>query len=916
MSHRPNHQHNGQSSRQNSRPTQRDDDYDLPPTYQEAQNSSTRGSQNTGSDYDANFTSDGPGLHSRATINRKGTINVWVDCKKPLPELPPDYARPVKEFAVDRRDGAECPPLRIVIFIVGSRGDVQPYLALALNLIISNSHRVRIATHTEFQSFSLEGYLTFFDVGGDPRELMAYMVKNPGLMPGMASLTNGDIPSKRRMTRHMMDGFYRSTYSPDPLTGAPFAADAIISNPPAFAHVHIAEALGMPLQLTFTMPWSPTTAFSHPLVNIKQSNAEQGMTNYLSFALAEMLQWQGLGAGINKFRNRTLGLKDLNMVSGPSIVDRLKVPWTYCWSDGLIPKPADWKEHIDISGFYFMPEDNNYKPSYELAEFLQSGPPPIYIGFGSVVVEDPAKMTDAIFEAVKITGVRALVSAGWGGLGEGEMEVPEGVHILRGNVPHDWLFAEGRVYAVCHHGGAGTTAIGLKNGLPTIVVPFFGDQPFWGQTIHRAGAGPPPIKQKLLTPETLADAIHFCMNPATRAAAQKMARQIRSEYGEGKGVTSFHKHLPLLNMRCDLMPSHVAIWWCQSVAMRLSGAAAAVLVERGILDWDDLELHRAKEYAVKKGVADPTMGGASSVLSTVTNQNPGGMDALYNPTKESINTAVAGIRGVVDGISAVSRSLDTMSSSMDNVPARIGSVTYRQRGPVRGFASGVKEGWKGLYYGVADGMVGIFKEPIEGAQTDGVGGFFKGIGRSYVNVVVKPLAGASGFITLPFQGLVKTIRPPPPEGLTSPNRPSIVFRQPRRAISTEAAQHLLPYDRDLLVEKFMGICSLEDVQRRIAEIDRQLEGGAESVHHAHGSASPQYPSGMEGQGDWKGHAEGDWKGHAEGDWKEDYKGETSYPPGSHAGPSTGQWEPPRRRYEERAQEKWERQQRLGTHTDV
>ena len=103
--------------------------------------------------------------------------------------------------------------------------------------------------------------------------------------------------------------------------------------------------------------------------------------------------------------------------------------------------------------------------------------------------------------------------------------------------------------AVCHHGGAGTTAIGLRNGLPTIVIPFFGDQKFWGDMIHRAGGGPAPIPQKELTPDNLAEAIRFAVSEPAKAAALIMGEKIRSESGEERGVASFHNHLPLMNMR-------------------------------------------------------------------------------------------------------------------------------------------------------------------------------------------------------------------------------------------------------------------------------------------------------------------------------------------------------------------------------
>jgi UDP:flavonoid glycosyltransferase YjiC (YdhE family) len=141
----------------------------------------------------------------------------------------------------------------------------------------------------------------------------------------------------------------------------------------------------------------------------------------------------------------------------------------------LIPKPADWKPHISISGFFFLSLASNYTPDRELAEYLDAGPPPVYIGFGSIVVDDPNAMTKLIFDAVKLTGQRALVSKGWGGFGADRLGIPDGVYML-GNVPHDWLFH--RVSCVVHHGGAGTTAAGIACGKPTVIVPFFGDQPF------------------------------------------------------------------------------------------------------------------------------------------------------------------------------------------------------------------------------------------------------------------------------------------------------------------------------------------------------------------------------------------------------------------------------------------------------
>ncbi|KAE9401511.1 glycosyltransferase family 1 protein [Gymnopus androsaceus JB14] len=548
------------------------------------------------------------GLFSKARVEPDGRIVVSLDLKQQLPDLPPDYAPEVQEFGIDKSTWMEYPSMSIVIMIVGSRGDVQPYIALSQRLQ-KDGHRIRIASHETFRSFVNDAGLEFFDIGGNPQELMSYMVKNPGLMPGFESLTNGDIGRKRKMLSTMMEGCWKSCHSPDPQTGRPFVADAIISNPPAFAHIHCAEAMGIPITSY------PTTSFPHPLVNIQNSNAQSGLTNYLSYALADILTWQGIGDLVNKFRARSLGLRPLSLKSGAGVLDNLKVPWTYCMSSGLVPKPKDWKSHIDVVGFYFLDLATNYTPPDDLAAFLDAGEPPVYIGFGSVVVDDSAAMTNTIFEATRQAGVRALVSAGWGGLGG--VSVPPHIFIL-GNIPHDWLFSQGRVSAVVHHGGAGTTAIGLSNGLPTVVVPFFGDQGFWGSMIHKANAGPEPIPHKTLGIENLRDGIRFAISSEAKEAARRLARVIESEDGVNRGVESFYRHLPLNNMRCDVDPGRIAVWWSTEHCLKLSAFAAQNLINAKLLRLESLDLHRPKEYETYKPPSDPVTGGASAIFWTVT----------------------------------------------------------------------------------------------------------------------------------------------------------------------------------------------------------------------------------------------------------------------------------------------------------
>lgn len=155
---------------------------------------------------------------------------------------------------------------------------------------------MRLATHNVFDSFVRTAGLEFFPIGGDPAELMAYMVRNPGLIPSMQSLRDGDIQKKRKMMSEMLKGFWRSCIESDPISSAPFVADAIIANPPSFAHLHCAQALGIPVHLMFTMPWTSTRAFPHPLANIKigkGSGTEPLTANYISYAVVEFLTWQG-----------------------------------------------------------------------------------------------------------------------------------------------------------------------------------------------------------------------------------------------------------------------------------------------------------------------------------------------------------------------------------------------------------------------------------------------------------------------------------------------------------------------------------------------------------------------------------------------------------------------------------------------
>lgn len=292
---------------------------------------------------------------------------------------------------------------------------------------------------------------------------------------------------------------------------------------------------------------------------------------------------------------------------------------------------------------------SNFTPSLELKAFLDAGPPPVYIGFGSIVVDDPNGMTNVIFQAVKKTGQRALVSKGWGGLGADELGIPEGVFML-GNVPHDWLFKY--VSCVVHHGGAGTTAAGIALGKPTVVVPFFGDQPFWGAMIARAEAGPAPVPYKKLTADNLAAGILTCLEPRTIDRAKELGAKISSEKGTSVGAQSFHRNLDVDALRCAVCPSRAAVWRIRRTSIRLSAFAAITLCNEGSLSLDDLKLYRAKEYFLDDGPSGPV---TASIMA--------GFGIL--------GTIGTGMKGVVDLHKDTYRAMRSRTDRPDSPPTHL-----------------------------------------------------------------------------------------------------------------------------------------------------------------------------------------------------------------------------------------------------
>ncbi|MCD9559660.1 hypothetical protein HAX54_017797 [Datura stramonium] len=455
----------------------------------------------------------------------------------------------VEDEPLDATELQYFPPMQIVMLIVGTRGDVQPFTAIGKRLQ-DFGHRVRLATHANFKEFVLTAGLEFYPLGGDPKILAGYMVKNKGFLPSGPS----EIPTQRNQLKEIIYSLLPACKEPDMDTGVPFKADAIIANPPAYGHVHVAEALKIPIHIFFTMPWTPTTEFPHPLSRVKQPAGYR-----LSYQIVDSLIWLGIRDLINDVRKKKLKLRPVTYLSG-SQGSELDIPHAYIWSPHLVPKPKDWGPKIDVVGFCFLDLATGYEPPASLVNWLEAGPKPIYIGFGSLPVQDPQKMTETIVKALEITKQRGIINKGWGGLGN--MAEPKDFVYLLDNCPHDWLFLQ--CAAVVHHGGAGTTAAGLKAACPTTIVPFFGDQPFWGERVHARGVGPLPIPADQFSLDKLVDAIKFMLDPQVKERAVELAKAMENEDGVTGAVKAFFKQLPRQKLEPQQLPKPPSVFSIRS----------------------------------------------------------------------------------------------------------------------------------------------------------------------------------------------------------------------------------------------------------------------------------------------------------------------------------------------------------------
>jgi UDP:flavonoid glycosyltransferase YjiC (YdhE family) len=295
--------------------------------------------------------------------------------------------------------------------------------------------------------------------------------------------------------------------------------------------------MGVPCFGSALQPLARTRAF--PNIQVHPRWKLGGAFNYLTHVFGEQAFWMMLRRPINAWRREALNLPPIGFGGPMRVVHQKRMPYLFGYSQHVVPKPSDWGDWLHVTGYWFLDGASDWRPPPHLRDFLCDGPPPVCVGFGSMTPRQAEFLTTTAIEAFKRAGQRGILLTGWGGIGQSDL--PDTVLKIDA-ATHAWLFP--RMAAIVHHGGAGTTAEALRAGVPSIVTPFFADQPFWGQRVSELGVGPAPIPQKQLTAEKLADAVHIAVTDAgLRDRAAALGQKIRAEDGVARAVDATHRHL-------------------------------------------------------------------------------------------------------------------------------------------------------------------------------------------------------------------------------------------------------------------------------------------------------------------------------------------------------------------------------------
>lgn len=407
---------------------------------------------------------------------------------------------------------------KILIASLGTRGDVQPYVALARQLVGLGAEVVVVTG---------EGFDDMIEAAG-ARARPVPLNYQTLLQDKDVQAALFTLKGKIRAARQNLD-LQKEVAKTLWHTGLDERPDLILFNLKATVMTLVARRLNVPALPTALQPvTAPTCDFPLPLFGLPDLGR---YFNRKSYAAGHFLMKAGLAPLIKPIKAEAEAEFAMpgNHIDGhwPGGGKALSLQ---AFSRALVPTPEDWPEDAWPSGYWFTEPDADYQPPQALAAFLESGPPPVYLGFGSMPSKDPGRLTKTVLAALSQTGQRAILATGWGGLSRDSLpaDLSDKVFLLE-KAPHSWLFP--RCASIVHHGGAGTTHEAVRWGKPSLVCPVFGDQPFWGSRVHKAGAGPVPIKQKNLTPDALATALKALETPGYREGSERAAAMMTEEPG-------------------------------------------------------------------------------------------------------------------------------------------------------------------------------------------------------------------------------------------------------------------------------------------------------------------------------------------------------------------------------------------------
>jgi sterol 3beta-glucosyltransferase len=426
--------------------------------------------------------------------------------------------------------------MHLVIVTSGSRGDVQPYLALAMRAAAAG-HRVTLATHELFRPWVESNGIGFRALHGDPVQ----MLSGPGARAWLAS---GSRRGLWRFVREfgrdfagLVDGMLAD------LATVTADADVVLYSAVCMAVAQLHELRGTPVIAGWLQPLTTTSAF--PAAGLTYRDADSAWArrrNRVTHVVTEQMLWQPSRSAVNRWRRHTFNAPSLPLL-GPFAAQRTPgFPVCYAYSAHVLPTPVDWSPWVRPTGWWFL-NDANFTPSAALQRFMQAGDAPVSIGFGSMTPQDAEWLTRVVLDASEQAECRALLLRGWGALGNtiGETALPAWAH-CETEVPHAWLYA--RSSALVHHGGAGTTGAAARSGVPSLTVPLGFDQQFWGSRMHAIGVAPAPIKRRDLTVEKLAAALRLMRSDThMRETAATLGDSVRAEDGTAVALARIEAHV-------------------------------------------------------------------------------------------------------------------------------------------------------------------------------------------------------------------------------------------------------------------------------------------------------------------------------------------------------------------------------------